>query len=120
MVQIPVVPMLCGGSPWVRGHYGDEFAEAHGKELVVRSRLATPMPSAGVGCALTRNALALLALHRGRQPFRAASLTEDSELGLLLGRYGLRTRFAAAAHAGGAPGRPRAVLSDRVSGEGRP
>src|SRR3546814_10279216 len=52
MVQIPVIPMLCGGSPWVGGHYGDEFAEAHGKELVVRSRLATPLPSAGVGCAL--------------------------------------------------------------------
>src|SRR3546814_1128365 len=78
MVQIPVVPMLCGGSPWVRGHYGDEFAEAHGKELVVRSRLATPMPSAGVGCALTRNALALLALHRGGRPLDRKSTRLNS------------------------------------------
>src|SRR3546814_18893350 len=37
MVQIPVVPMLCGGSPWVRGHYGDDFAEAHGKEQIGRA-----------------------------------------------------------------------------------
>ncbi|MBB5705468.1 glycosyl transferase family protein [Sphingopyxis panaciterrulae] len=114
MVQIPVVPMLCGGSPWVRGHYGDEFAEAHGKELVVRSRLATPMPSAGVGCALTRNALALLALHRGGQPFRADSLTEDYELGLLIGSYGLRSRFAAAVDAGGDPVVSRGVFPKRV------
>src|SRR3546814_8234160 len=49
MVQIPVIPMLCGGSHWVGGHYGDEFAEAHGTELVVRSRRATTLPSAGVG-----------------------------------------------------------------------
>lgn len=31
------------------GHYGDEFVEAHGKEMVVRSRLGIPLPSAGVG-----------------------------------------------------------------------
>src|SRR3546814_3579277 len=95
--------MLCGGSPWVGGHYGDEFAEAHGKELVVRPRLATPLPSAGVGCVLTRNALALLALHRGGQPFRAVSLTEDYELGMLIGSSGLSSGFAAALDAGGAP-----------------
>src|SRR3546814_16804871 len=102
--------MLCGGSPWVRGHYGDEFAEAHGKELVVRSRLATPLPSAGVGCALTRNALALLALHRAGQPFRADRLTADSELGLLIGTYGTRRRFPAAVAAGGGPVVSRGVL----------
>src|SRR3546814_448636 len=40
MVAIPVVPLLCGGSQRCRGHYGCEFAQAHGKELVVRSRRA--------------------------------------------------------------------------------
>ncbi|PQM28086.1 hypothetical protein CVO77_06095 [Sphingopyxis lindanitolerans] len=93
MVQIPVVPMVTGGSRWIGGHYGDEFAEAHGKELALRSRLGVPIPSAGVGCALTRNALALLAIERGGQPFRADSLTEDYEVGMLIGAYGLRACF---------------------------
>ncbi|WP_447764739.1 glycosyl transferase family protein [Sphingopyxis panaciterrae] len=93
MVQIPVVPIVDRGPQWVSGHYGDEFAEAHGKELVLRSRLGMPIPSAGVGCALTRNALALLALDRGGEPFRADSLTEDYEVGMLLARYGLGARF---------------------------
>jgi adsorption protein B len=37
--------------------------------------------------------MALLAIERGGQPFRADSLTEDYELGMLIGAYGLRTRF---------------------------
>ncbi|MDO9370177.1 MAG: glycosyl transferase family protein [Sphingopyxis sp.] len=93
MVQIPVVPQVSRGSQWIGGHYGDEFAEAHGKELVVRSRLGMPLPSAGVGCALTRGALALLAIERGGDPFRRDSLTEDYEVGMLLGSYGLGARF---------------------------
>lgn len=93
MVQIPVVPIVGRGPQWVAGHYGDEFAEAHGKELVLRSRLGLPIPSAGVGCALTRNALALLALDRGGEPFRADSLTEDYEVGMLIAGYGLAARF---------------------------
>lgn len=93
MVQIPVVPLMERGSHWIGGHYGDEFAEAHGKELVVRSRLDLPLPSAGVGCALTRGALALLAIERGGDPFRHDSLTEDYEVGMLLGSYGLGARF---------------------------
>lgn len=93
MVQIPVVPFLGQRSQWVGGHYGDEFAEAHGKELVLRSALGLPIPSAGVGCALTRNTLALMALERGGHPFRVDSLTEDYELGLLIGAYGLKACF---------------------------
>ena len=93
MVQIPVVPFLDSRSTWIGGHYCDEFAEAHGKEVVLRSRLGMPIPSAGVGCALSRHAMALLAIDRGGQPFRADSLTEDYELGMLIGAYGLRARF---------------------------
>lgn len=93
MVQIPVVPLIKREERWVGGHYGDEFAEAHGKELVVRSRLDLPLPSAGVGCALTRTALALLAIERGGEPFRCDSLTEDYEIGMVIGAYGLGTRF---------------------------
>jgi adsorption protein B len=93
MVQIPVEPSIMRGSRWIGGHYCDEFAEAHGKELVVRSRLDMPLPSAGVGCALTRSALALLAIERGGEPFRCDSLTEDYEIGMVIGAYGLGTRF---------------------------
>jgi adsorption protein B len=93
MVQIPVVPLIKREERWVGGHYGDEFAEAHGKELAVRSRLGLPLPSAGVGCALTRSTLALLAIERGGEPFCCDSLTEDYEIGMLIGAYGLGTRF---------------------------
>ena len=96
MVQIPVVPLIKREERWVGGHYGDEFAEAHGKELVVRSRLGMPLPSAGVGCALTRTALALLAIERGGDPFRCDSLTEDYEVGMVIGAYGLGARFVEA------------------------
>ena len=99
MVQIPVMPIP--HDRWVGAHYGDEFAEAHGKELVVRSRLGVPLPSAGVGCALSRDALTLLALHRGGLPFRADSLTEDYEVGMLIGAYGLSATFVSATGARG-------------------
>ena len=36
LVQLPVVPLIDAGSRWIGGHYADEFAEAHGKELAVR------------------------------------------------------------------------------------
>lgn len=93
MVQIPVLPALTTGPQWIAGHYGDEFAESHGKEMVLRSCLGLPLPSAGVGCALTRDAVLLLAVHRGGLPFRADSLTEDYEVGILVGAYGLRAAF---------------------------
>lgn len=93
MVQIPVMPMIGRGARWIGGHYGDEFAEAHGKELPLRSALGLPLPSAGVGCALTRDALAGLAVDRGGRPFRADSLTEDYEIGMLIGAHGLGARF---------------------------
>lgn len=93
MVQIPVVPIIARGARWIGGHYGDEFAEAHGKEMVVRSRLGMPLPSAGVGCALTRHTLALLAIERGGDPFRCNCLTEEYEIGMVIGAYGLRARF---------------------------
>lgn len=101
MVQIPVVPMIGRSARWVGGHYGDEFAEAHGKELSLRCALGLPVPSAGVGCALTRDALALLARQRGGLPFRADSLTEDYEVGMLIGALGLGCRFVDAVGRGG-------------------
>ena len=75
LVQLPVLPLIDPGSRWIGGHYADEFAEAHGKELVVREAIGASLPSAGVGCAISRDALAALAearrrAVRSRQPDR--------------------------------------------------
>src|ERR1700741_4447608 len=56
LVQLPFVPLVDPGSRFVSGHYLDEFTEAHGKELVVRAALGASLPSAGVGCAVSRDA----------------------------------------------------------------
>ena len=89
-VQLPVRPELSAHSRWIAGHYADEFAEAHGKLLVVRSALGAGIPAAGVGCGFARPALADLAALRqhecGHGPFAAECLTEDYELGLTLSR----------------------------------
>ena len=91
LVQLPVLPLLDANSKWVAGHYADEFAEAHGKELVVREALGASLPSAGVGCAFSRAALEKAAAGAG--PFDAESLTEDYELGLRLRAGGGRAAF---------------------------
>ena len=51
VVQLPVMPLVKPGSPFVSGHYLDEFAEAHGKQLPVRTFVGAGMPLAGVGWA---------------------------------------------------------------------
>lgn len=65
-VQLPVRPEPQRASPWVAGHYTDEFTEAHAKSLVVRDLLGAALPAAGVGCGFARATLARLAeLRRG-------------------------------------------------------
>lgn len=92
LVQLPVMPLVDRSSRWIAGHYLDEFAEAHGKEMVVRAALGAGLPSAGVGCAINRDALAAIAVDRG-MPFDADSLTEDYELGLRLRAAGRSATF---------------------------
>jgi bacteriophage N4 adsorption protein B len=87
-VQLPVIPIRVHGSRWISGHYCDEFAESHGKSLVVREALGVPLPLAGVGCAIERNMLGEIALKNGQSPFDENSLTEDYELGLKIGALG--------------------------------
>lgn len=93
VVQLPVVPLLDPRSRWVAGHYADEFAEAHMKELVVREALGAAVPLAGVGCAIERSALARLADQHGGRPFDGHSMTEDYQMGLKLGAAGIRSMF---------------------------
>lgn len=90
LVQLPVLPLVASGSRWISGHYCDEFAEAHGKSLLVREALGASMPSAGVGCGFSRAAIGAIARQRGGSPFDEASLTEDYELGLRIAEMGGR------------------------------
>jgi adsorption protein B len=102
-VQLPVRPEPQVSSPWIAGHYADEFAESHGKGLVVRDWLETGLPAAGVGCAFSRRAIRALAQRRGSaQPFAAECLTEDYESGLLVAEAGGRGRFLRVRDAEGA------------------
>lgn len=93
LVQLPVVPLIDPHSRWVGGHYADEFAEAHIKELVVREAVGAAIPLAGVGCAVERVALSRLAARHDGLPFAGASMTEDYEMGLRLGAIGVKTMF---------------------------
>lgn len=93
-VQLPVLALPQSGSRWVAGHYSDEFAEAHGKVMVVRDALGAGLPGAGVGCAIARTMLEKLARASDEdEPFSRASLTEDYELGLRIAKLGGSARF---------------------------
>ncbi len=94
VVQLPVLPLVLRGSRLVSGHYADEFAESHTKQIVVRTALGAGMPLAGTGCAIAPDVLAMIAQARGGDPFDASSLTEDYELGLRLAELGARGIFA--------------------------
>ncbi len=96
LVQLPVLP-LPGRGTWlaraIANHYGDEFAENHGKALTVREALGASIPSAGVACAFERATLGRLfdVAHGG--PFDPSSLTEDYEAGLRIANMGGRGVF---------------------------
>lgn len=94
-VQLPVLPEAQAESRWIGGHYCDEFAEAHGKSMVVREALGAGLPAAGVGCAFARNTLDAISRHNGGdgRPFASECLTEDYELGLKIGQLGGKSRF---------------------------
>jgi adsorption protein B len=93
-VQLPVLPEPQRSSRLVGSHYCEEFAEAHGKVLVVREALSAGLPAAGVGCAFSRDTLGRLARQMGGAgPFSVESLTEDYELGLRIKAFGGRSRF---------------------------
>ena len=89
MVQLPVMPLADPASRWVSGHYLDEFAEAHGKDIVVRGALGAGVPSAGVACAIDRAVLGQLA-GAGGAPFDPSSMTEDYEIGMRIAALGYR------------------------------
>lgn len=86
--QTPVRPLHHAGATWIGGHYGDEFAVGHRRDMFVRSIIGAPLPLAGAGCAIRWEWLARL--DHGDGPFASDSLTEDYELGLRLSALGAR------------------------------
>lgn len=93
MVQVPVLSLLPRWYDFTAGHYLDEFAQVHYKDMLVREMLDQNIPSAGVGCAFSRHACQTLTNQRDGQLFNIDSLTEDYEFGLAFKRHGLRQRF---------------------------
>lgn len=115
LAQLPVLPVPQPHSAWIGSHYCEEFAEAHGKAMVVRDALHAGMPLAGVGCAIGREALAALARTKpDRAPFAADCLTEDYELGMGISAHGGRARFLRYRRSNGQLVATRAYFPDRL------
>jgi adsorption protein B len=94
MIQLVVLPMEVNWHQFTGGHYMDEFAEMHYKNMVAREFLAHSVPSAGVGCAFSRRAVDRLAGRQNNQLFKIDTLTEDYEIGVNLKALGLKGIFA--------------------------
>ena len=93
MIQLPVASLERGLTEWVAGTYMDEFAESHGKEMLVRESAAGMVPSAGVGTCFSRRALMALVGATRNHPFNISSLTEDYDVGMRLQELGLSSIF---------------------------
>ena len=92
LVQIPVYSLKRRWFDVTGGHYMDEFAEFHSKEILVREWFANVVPGAGVGTAYSRRALQFAA-DTGYY-FSTNSLTEDYEFSFRMRDAGLRQTFA--------------------------
>ncbi len=93
LVQLPVLALPRKWYEFVGGHYMDEFAEAHGKDIVVRESLTGNVPSAGVATAFSRRAIAMLSKINNGLVFDTGSLTEDYEIGYRLRQLGAKEIF---------------------------
>jgi adsorption protein B len=93
MVQLPVASLKTRWYELTGGHYLDEFAQSHYKDMLVREALGAGIPAAGVGAAFSRKALDLVCAKRNNELFSIDSLTEDYEFGLRLHEYKLKQAF---------------------------
>ncbi|PSW73424.1 glycosyl transferase family 2 [Photobacterium sp. GB-50] len=93
LIQLPVYPYTRKWYQMTPGHYADEFAELHGKDVVVRESIAGQVPSAGVGTCFSRRAILKLLVTGDGLAFDVQSLTEDYEIGLRLKQWGMSEIF---------------------------
>lgn len=94
LIQLPVFPLPRARYRLISNHYMDEFGEAHCKDMGVREALTGNVPSAGVGTAFSRQAIATLEALNRHQVFDTSSLTEDYQIGFRLHAQGLKAHFA--------------------------
>ena len=94
LIQLPVFSLERKWYELVAGTYMDEFAESHGKDMLVREHISGVVPSAGVGTCFSRRAIQALCDSTDNQPFNTSSLTEDYDIGNRLAKMGLRSIFA--------------------------
>ncbi|AWA39883.1 glycosyl transferase family protein [Pseudomonas fluorescens] len=94
LIQIPVYPYAPEWKGFTAGHYVDEFAENHGKDVIVREALAGQVPSAGVGTCFSRKAISALLEDGDGIAFDVQSLTEDYDIGFRLKQKGMKCIFA--------------------------
>jgi bacteriophage N4 adsorption protein B len=114
LAQLPVLPLIDPARRWLTGHYADEFAETHARDLVARAALGAALPLAGVGCAIRYDALERLAGATGL-PFAADSFTEDYELGLRAAALGMAVQFVRRRDADGGLIATRAYFPDTLT-----
>ncbi|GAB2474253.1 cyclic di-3',5'-guanylate-activated glycosyltransferase NrfB [Comamonas humi] len=93
LIQLPVYPLERPLVDMTGGHYLDEFAEMHAKDMVVREALVGQVPSAGVGTCFSRRAIAALREQGHGMAFDTQSLTEDYDIGFRLKQLGLKEVF---------------------------
>jgi bacteriophage N4 adsorption protein B len=113
LIQVPVYPFERGWTHFTSMHYLDEFAELHGKDLVVREALAGQVPSAGVGTCFSRRAVLALLADGDGIAFDVQSLTEDYDIGFRLKARGMREIFVRYPVWDGASGRRQLGRSRR-------
>ena len=116
LIQLPVYPFERRWFDFTSGHYMDEFAESHGKDILVREALAGQVPSAGVGTCFSRRAVMALLADGDGIAFDVQSLTEDYDIGFRLRARGMSevfVRFPVLKDDGIAPAAPAAFGRNR-------
>lgn len=93
MIQLPVESLKTGWHQLTGGHYIDEFAQSHYKDMLVREAIGASLPAAGVGAGFSRRAMEHVAASRENEVFNTESLTEDYEFGFRLHQAGLSQAF---------------------------
>ena len=94
LIQVPVYPYAKRWWQFTAGHYVAEFAELHGKDIVLREALVGQVPSAGVGTCFSRQAIKALLTEGDGIAFDVQSLTEDYDIGFRLKQKGMNEVFA--------------------------
>ncbi|WP_017219573.1 glycosyl transferase family protein [Moritella dasanensis] len=93
LIQLPVYPYTRKWTDFTSGHYIDEFAELHGKDVPVREAIAGQVPSAGVGTCFSRRAISMLLREGDGIAFDIQSLTEDYDIGIRIKEHGMEEIF---------------------------